>query len=237
MNDEHTIVSREEWLAARKRLLTREKEFTRLKDELNQQRRSLPWERVDKNYKFQTESGTKTLAELFGNKSHLAVYHFMFAPSWEAACKSCSFWADNFNGITPHLAQRDIRLVAISRAPLSKLTLFAKRMGWSFPWVSSSETDFNFDYQVSFRPEDLAAGETAYNFGTSDDADEELPGISMFYKDESGALFHTYSCFARGIEIVNGAYQWIDLAPKGRGDEAELAHPMAWLRFRDEYPR
>lgn len=236
MTDQHTVVSKEEWVAARKQLLAREKELTRLSDELSAERRKLPWERVDKRYLFQTEAGQKTLEELFGDKRQLVVYHLMFGPDWERACKSCSFWADNFNGITPHLEQRDISFVAISRAPLSKLQAFAKRMGWSFRWVSSNETDFNFDYRVSFRPEELAAGKAVYNYQALKQSEEEWPGISVFYKDESGAVFHTYSAFGRGIEGVNGAYQWLDLVPKGR-DEDGLEFSMSWVKLHDEYAR
>jgi len=177
-----------------------------------------------------------SLAELFGDRQQLLVYHFMFAPDWERGCKSCAFWADNFNGITAHLAQRDIRFVAVSRAPLPKLQAFAKRLGWSFPWVSSGESDFNFDYQVSFRPEQRATGKIGYNYSTIQNSAEELPGISVFYKAEEGSLFHTYSAYSRGVEMVNAAYQWIDLAPKGR-DEASLSFPMAWLALHDEYAR
>jgi predicted dithiol-disulfide oxidoreductase (DUF899 family) len=236
MSEAHAVVSREEWLAARKQLLAREKELTRMRDELSAERRNLPWERVDKRYVFQTAAGAKTLADLFGDKHQLVVYHFMFAPDWETGCKSCSFWADNFNGITAHLEQRDIRFVAISRAPLPKLQAFAKRLGWSFPWVSSNETDFNFDYHVSFRPEDVAAGKASLNYAPYDGTDPEWPGISVFYKDDSGAVFHTYSAYLRGIDAVNGAYQWLDLVPKGR-DEANLSFSMAWVKLHDEYAR
>jgi predicted dithiol-disulfide oxidoreductase (DUF899 family) len=236
MTDPHTVVSREEWIAARKQLLAREKELTRRSDELSAERRKLPWERVDKRYVFQTRAGQKALEELFGDKRQLVVYHLMFGPDWELACKSCSFWADNFNGITSHLEQRDISFVAISRAPLAKLQAFAKRMGWSFRWVSSNETDFNFDYHVSFRPEELAAGKAVYNYQPLKQAEEEWPGISVFYKDESGTVFHTYSAFGRGIDRVNGAYQWLDLVPKGR-DEDGLDFSMSWVKLHDEYAR
>jgi predicted dithiol-disulfide oxidoreductase (DUF899 family) len=234
MTHPHPVVSRDEWLAARRQLLAREKELTRQRDELSAERRNLPWERVEKPYVFQTEAGPQTLAELFGDKHQLVVYHLMFGPDWQAACKSCSFWADNFNGITTHLEQRDIRFVAISRAALPKLQAFARRMGWRFSWVSSSETDFNFDYQVSFKPEDQAAGRAFYNYAPHRESSGEWPGISIFYKDESGAVFHTYSAYGRGIELVNGAYQWLDLVPKGR-DEAGLSAPMAWVKLHDEY--
>ncbi len=236
MNESHAIVSHPDWLAARKQLLAREKEFSRLRDELSQARRDLPWERVDKPYVFQTASGTRTLAELFGDKRQLLVYHFMFAPSWEQGCKSCSFWADNFSNIPIHLAHRDVQLTAISRAPLAKLQAYARRMGWTFPWASSSETDFNFDYGVSFRPEDRAAGNATYNYAPSPGKAEELPGISVFYKDASGAVLHTYSCYARGVDLMNGAYNYLDLVPKGR-DEAGLPTPMSWLQRHDEYGR
>jgi predicted dithiol-disulfide oxidoreductase (DUF899 family) len=236
MIDNHPIVSKQEWLAARKQLLAREREFTRLRDELSAQRRALPWERVDKRYVFQTDAGPKTLAELFGDKTQLAVYYLMFAPSWEKSCKSCAFWADNFNGITAHLAARDISFVAISRAPLPKLQAFAKRLGWSFRWVSSSETDFNFDYQVSLRPEDQAAVKGTYNYAPITEAFEERPGISVFYKDERGEVLHTYSSYSRGVEEINSAYRWLDLMPRGR-DEAGLPYPMAWVKHRDEYER
>lgn len=236
MTQKHAVVSREDWIAARKQLLAREKEHMRAGDALAAQRRDLPWERVAKRYVFQTATGPKSLGELFEGKAQLAVYHFMFAPSWEAGCKSCSFWADHFSGMVEHLAQRDVRFVAISRAPLLKLQAFAKRMGWTFPWVSSSETDFNFDYQVSFRPDETAAGASTYNYAPVKDIGEEQPGISFFYKDERGDVFHTYSSFGRGIEVVNATYRWLDLAPKGR-DEAGFEDPMDWVRLHDEYAR
>lgn len=234
MTERHAVVSRQEWLAARKRLQAREKDFTRLRDELSAERRSLPWERVDKRYVFQTASGPQTLAELFGDKQQLVVYHFMFAPDWELGCKACSFWADNFNGITAHLAARDVSFTAISRAALPKLQAYARRLGWTFNWVSSGETDFNFDYEVSFRSEDHAAGKTTYNYAPAAGTFQEREGISVFYKDESGAVLHTYSCFARGVDMMNTAYQYLDLVPKGR-DEA--AGAMAWLKRHDEYER
>jgi len=232
MSESHAIVSSQDWVAARKQLLAREKDFTRLRDELSEARRNLPWERVDKRYVFQTQEGPKTLAELFGDQRQLVVYHFMFGPDWEQGCASCSFWADNFNGITAHLAHRDVRMIAISRAPLPKLQAYARRLGWTFPWVSSSETDFNFDYGVSCRPGDRAT----YNYAPFDGTFEERPGISVFYKDSSGAVLHTYSCYSRGIDLMNTAYNYLDLVPKGR-DEAGLATPMSWLRRHDDYER
>jgi len=236
MNDSHAIVSRQEWIAARKELLAREKELTHLRDEISAARRRLPWERVDKPYVFQTEAGPRTLPALFEDKSQLLIYHFMFAPDWERGCKSCSFWADGFSGVVAHLAQRDIRFVAVSRAPLPKLQAFAARLGWIFPWVSSCETDFNFDYQVSFRREEQEAGKTSYNYTPTEGIFEERPGISVFHRADDGAVFHTYSSYGRGIEMVNAAYQWLDLVPKGR-DEAGLPAPMAWVKLHDEYAR
>jgi predicted dithiol-disulfide oxidoreductase (DUF899 family) len=236
MNESHTIVSNQDWIAARKQLLAREKELSRLRDELSQARRDLPWERVDKRYVFQTDDGPRTLAELFGDKHQLVVYHFMFAPDWEQGCKSCTFWADNFNGVTVHLAHRDVQMMAIARAPLAKLRAYARRFGWTFPFVSSGETDFNYDFGVSFRPEDQAAGKTAYNYAATEGKVDERPGISVFYKDATGAVLHTYSCYARGLDLMNTAYNYLDLVPKGR-DEAGLPTAMSWLRRRDEYER
>lgn len=234
MNESHPIVSRQAWIAARKELLAREKELTRLRDELSQARRDLPWERVEKRYVFQTDRGPRTLAELFDDKQQLVVYHFMFAPDWDAGCKSCSFWADSFDGIAVHLAHRDVSFTAISRAPLPKLQAYARRLGWTFPWASSSETDFNFDYGVSFRPEDLAAGRATYNYAPVEEAFEEREGVSVFVRDARGDVLHTYSCYARGIDLMNTAYNYLDLVPKGR-DEGDA--PMSWLRRRDEYAR
>ncbi len=230
----HAIVSRAEWLAARTAFLAKEKEFTRLRDEISRQRRALPWVKVDKPYVFEGPRGKQTLAELFGKCSQLVVYHFMFSPDWDAGCKHCSFWADNFNGIDVHLRHRDVSFVAISRAPFAKIAAFNQRMGWSFTWLSSFQSDFNYDYQVSFHPEDIATGAVFYNYtkGKMDIADRE--GVSVFYKDESGAIFHTYSCYARGIDMLNGAYNYLDLVPKGR-DEDGLEFTQAWVRYHDAY--
>ena len=231
---EPKIVSREEWLKARIELLAREKELTRLRDEVAKQRRELPRVRVDKTYRFEGSGGSETLAELFAGKSQLIVYHFMFDPSWEAGCKSCSFWADNYNGIAPHLAARDVTLVTISRAPLPKLQAFQKRMGWDFKWVSSHGSDFNYDFHVSFTPEEMQNGTAEYNFRKGPFQVAEAPGVSVFYRDETGAVFHTYSCYSRGIDILNGAYHYLDLVPKGR-DEDGLKYAQAWLRLHDRY--
>src|SRR5262245_32487656 len=232
--ESHTIVSRDEWVEARKALLAKEKEFTKVRDELSSQRRSLPWERVEKEYTFEGPNGRETLAQLFGERHQLIVYHFMFGPDWEEPCKSCSFWADNFDRIVVHLNQRDATMVAVSRAPLAKLEAYRKRLGWTFKWVSSLGSDFNRDYHVSFTPDDVAKGNYVYNYARQDSSMEERPGISVFYRDPQGTIFHTYSCYARGLDMLNVAYHWLDLVPKGR-DEAGLPWPMAWVRLRDEY--
>ena len=242
----HRVVSKDEWLEARKRLLAKEKEFTRLRDELSAERRALPWVRVDKEYAFDGPTGRETLAQLFGDRSQLVVYHFMFAPEWEVGCKSCSFWADNFNGITAHLRQRDVAFVAVSRAPIAKLQAFAKRLGWTFKWVSSGESDFNYDFDVSFRPDTLAGGAATYNFAklssfrsrgkVLDMTPSDMPGISVFAKDADDTVFRTYSTYGRGIDMMNNAYNYLDLVPGGR-DEAKLPHTMSWVKLRDLYDR
>jgi predicted dithiol-disulfide oxidoreductase (DUF899 family) len=232
----HRIVSSAEWIEARKQLLAEEKEFNRLRDRLSQRRRDLPWEAVKKEYAFDGPNGKRTLAELFDGRSQLIVYHFMFAPDWEEGCKSCSFWADNFNGIGSHLNHRDVTFLAISRAPLQKLQGYAKRMGWTFPWYSSAGSDFNFDYQVSFTPQQLAAGEATYNYAPLQHNMSDLVGISVFAKNEAGEVFHTYSTYARGVDMLNGAYHYLDLVPKGR-DEGGLKFGMEWLRRHDQYDR
>ena len=230
----HKIVSHEEWLAARRQLLAEEKEFTRLRDRLSQQRRDLPWEQVDKDYVFEGPGGRENLSQLFDGRHQLAVYHFMLAPDWQEGCKSCSFWADNFNGIAVHLRLRDVGFVAISRAPWPKIEAFKRRMGWTFQWVSSFGNDFNYDYHVSFRPEQSPSGEITYNYAPRKTTMEELPGISVFYKDDDGAIFHTYSCYARGLDMMNAAYQYLDLTPLGRHEDG-LSFPMEWVRLRDQY--
>jgi predicted dithiol-disulfide oxidoreductase (DUF899 family) len=233
----HPVVSHQEWLSARTALLAKEKEFTRLRDELSQQRRELPWEAVPKEYVFEGPNGKRTLPELFDGRSQLIVYHFMFDPSWEAGCPHCSFWADNFNDIIVHLNQRDVTMIAVSRATYKKLAEYEKRMGWNFKWFSSSETNFNFDYHVSFTPEELAKKEAFYNFKLQDPHLAELPGVSLFYKDPSGSVFHTYSAYARGIDMLNSAYHYLDLTPKGRDEAGQGPNPQAWVRPRDEYAR
>ena len=230
----HQIVSRQEWIAARKALLAKEKEFTRARDRLNEQRRALPWVKVDKAYAFDGPRGKATLPDLFAGRSQLIVQHFMFAPDWNEGCKSCSFWADGFERMIPHLAARCTTLVAVSRAGLPKLEAFRARMGWTFDWFSSAANDFNFDYAVSFTPDEIKSGAKIYNFATSGFGVEEAPGISVFYRDEAANVFHTYSCFARGLDMMNAAYHYLDLTPLGRHEEG-LPYPMDWLRLRDRY--
>lgn len=230
---DHRIVSHDEWLAARRNFLTKEKEFNRLRDELSRERRELPWEHVKKQYVFEGEHGKETLAELFGKHGQLIVYHFMYGPDWEIGCKSCSFWADNFNGIIPHLEARDVSLVAVSRAPLQKLQAQARRFGWTFKWVSSFGNDFNFDYNVSFPSEALDRGEVFYNYSPRKLGSTEMPGISAFFRD-GDQIYHSYSTYARGLDMLNTAYHYLDLVPKGR-DEAGLEFPMAWVRHRIAY--
>jgi len=230
---QNPVVSEEEWVITRKRLLAKEKEFTRLRDELSRERRELPWEKVDKQYVFDTSDGKQTLSELFEGRSQLVVYHFMFGPTWEQACKSCSFWADNFNGIVVHLKHRDVTLLAVSRAPLEKIEAYRKRMGWGFKWGSSFQNDFNRDFHVSFTPEEMK-GPVDYNYTQQKFGSDEAPGISVFYRDPAGNVFHTYSCYSRGLDMLNGAYHYLDIVPKGR-DEDGLPHTMAWLKRHDEY--
>ncbi len=228
----HAVVSHEKWVEARKRLLAREKAFTRERDALSRERRELPWEKIEKEYVFDGPGGKQTLADLFGGKSQLIVYHFMFGADWSEGCPACSFWADNFNGIVAHLRQRDTTMVAISRASLPKLEAFKKRMGWSFKWVSSGDTDFNLDYGVAFTPEEVAGKEALYNYTKQNPIATEREGVSVFFKDTSGAIFHTYSAYARGIDMVNTAYNYLDLVPKGRD---ENGRPLHWIRHRDKY--
>ena len=229
---QHPVVSKEEWLAARKALLAKEREFTHERDRLSAQRRELPWVKVEERYVFEGRDGKVALPELFAGSSQLIVYHFMFGPDWQEGCPSCSFWADNYNGIAIHLKHRDAQLVAVSRAPMAKLEAYRKRMGWSFTWVSSLGSSFNGDYHVSFAPEELK--DAYYNYDRRGFGVTEAPGLSVFAKDATGDVFHTYSCYARGLDAMNSAYQLLDLVPKGR-DEAGLSHPMAWVRRHDRY--
>ena len=228
------IVSRQEWLQARKSLLAKEKEFTVRRDQLSQERRELPWVQIDKEYVFEGPKGQESLADLFENRSQLLIYHFMFGPDWEEGCKSCSFWMDNVNGTTVHLNHRDVTFSAVSRAPLEKLQAYQKRMGWNFKWVSSLKNDFNQDFHVSFSPKEKEEQKMFYNYKTGFFPSTEAPGISVFYKGDGGKVFHTYSCYSRGLDMLNGAYHHLDLVPKGR-DEDHLPHTMAWLQRHDSY--
>lgn len=228
------VVSPEQWLAARKQLLEKEKELTRRADQLAEERRALPWVRVEKNYVFDGPSGRESLADLFDGKSQLVIYHFMLGPGWKEGCPSCSLLSDHFDGALVHLAARDVRLAVVSRAPFAEIAPFKARMGWRFHWVSSHGTDFNHDFHVSFSKEQVAKGSLYYNFETSAFGSEEAGGISVFAKDEQGQVFHTYSAYGRGGEPLIGVYQLLDMVPKGR-DEAGLPWPMAWVRHHDAY--
>ena len=231
---QHRVVLQEEWLDARKAHLAHEKEFTRQRDQLSAERRQLPWGKVEKDYVFDGPSGKETLADLFGGRSQLIVYHFMLGPGWKEGCKSCSFLADHFDGSALHLAQRDVTLVAVSRAPLPEIEAFKERMGWKFKWVSAFGNDFNRDYHVSFAPDEMAKGKVYYNYDVQEFPSEEAPGASVFYKNAAGEIFHTYSAYARGLDILVGAYNFLDLAPKGR-DEDGLPFTMDWVRHHDRY--
>jgi predicted dithiol-disulfide oxidoreductase (DUF899 family) len=234
--EEHKIVSENDWVEARKSLLIKEKEFTVFRDKLNQQRRELPWKAVNKEYLFEGPNGKETLTELFDGRSQLIVYHFMFDPSWDAGCPHCSFWADNFNDIIVHLNQRDVTMIVASKAPYSKLAEYERRMGWDFKWVSSYDSDFNFDFDVSFTPEELDKKEAFYNYNLQDTNSPEREGVSVFYKDPASQVFHTYSAYARGIDMLNVAYHYLDLVPKGR-DEEDHEFRQYWVRRHDEYSK
>jgi predicted dithiol-disulfide oxidoreductase (DUF899 family) len=238
---EHRVVGHDAWVEARKKHLAKEKEFTRLRDQLSRERRELPWELVEKEYTFEGERGAQTLSELFDGRSQLVVYHAMFNPetagpntSWtvDAPCFSCSFWMDNFNGVTVHLNHRDITMVAVSRAPYPAIAAYKQRMDWGFPWLSSAGSDFNFDYRVSFTADELATGKIDYNYRVDSWSWSEAPGISAFFKDGEGRIFHTYSTYARGLDMLNVAYHYMDLAPKGRDEDSQT---QVWVRRRDEY--
>jgi predicted dithiol-disulfide oxidoreductase (DUF899 family) len=231
MNQE--IVSEPEWLVARKDLLTREKEFTRQRDALSAARRKLPWVKIDKEYVFDGPKGKETLADLFEGHSQLMVYHFMLGPGWEEGCKSCSYLADHFDGANWHLPHRDVTFVVISRAPLDEIKPYHKRMGWRFKWLSSHGSDFNFDYHVSATEDEKAKRKMFYNYKTDELMGDEMPGLSVFYKDEDGQIFHTYSTYARGLDPLVGAYHFLDLVPKGRDENSEST--MDWLRRHDDY--
>jgi predicted dithiol-disulfide oxidoreductase (DUF899 family) len=230
----HTVVSNEQWVQERKALLVREKELMRLHDQIARERRALPWVRIDKNYVFDTPQGRRSLADLFEGRRQLVVQHFMFTPGAEQGCSHCSYMADHTDGALAHLAQRDTTLVAVSRAPLADIERFRQRMGWHFKWVSSDDGDFNYDFDVSFKPEDLAKGEVYYNYQKQPFPHPDAPGVSVFYKNDAGEVFHTYSTYGRGVEVMMHTYNFLDLTPLGRNEEG-LPYTMAWVRYHDRY--
>jgi predicted dithiol-disulfide oxidoreductase (DUF899 family) len=231
----HSVVSKEEWVPARKELLAEEKAHTRWRDELTRKRMALPWVKVEQNYAFDGPDGKVTLSDLFCGRSQLMIYHFMFGPEWAEGCPSCSMAADNIDAVRVHVEQRDTALVMVSRAPIGKIEAFGQRMGWNVPWVSSNRNSFNWDYHVSFTQQELDKGEMYYNFATFKYPSTEAHGLSVFFKDERGTIFHTYSAYGRGVEGLLGTYDLLDMAPKGR-DEVGLPYPMAWFRHHDRYP-
>ncbi|HEY3634061.1 MAG TPA: thioredoxin family protein [Caldimonas sp.] len=230
----HAVVSADRWIAERKALLAREKELMRLSDEIARERRALPWQRVATDYVFDTPEGPRSLAALFEGRRQLLVQHFMFGPGWAQGCPSCSYMADHTDAMTVHLAHRDVSFVAVSRAPLAEIARFKERMGWQFRWVSSAANDFNRDFHVSFAPEDRIDGAVYYNYGTTRFPNTEASGVSVFYKDDAGEVFHTYSTFGRGVEVMMGTYRMLDLVPKGR-DERDVPNKMEWVRHHDRY--
>jgi predicted dithiol-disulfide oxidoreductase (DUF899 family) len=229
-----SAVEKSAWVAARQELLTAEKSLQAARDQLAAKRRALPAYRLDVDYEFLGEQGRQSLISLFGEHSQLLVYHFMFHPDWEEGCKSCSFWADSFDGAIAHLSARDVAFAVISRGPLDKLLAYRRRMGWSFPWLSSSDNTFNYDFDVSFTPEQMEEKSARYNYRDGANVGPEMPGVSVFQRDDEGVIYHTYSCFSRGLDTLNPVYQMLDLVPKGR-DEAELPYPMDWVRRNDAY--
>jgi predicted dithiol-disulfide oxidoreductase (DUF899 family) len=232
---DHPVASHEEWGKARIKLLEEEKELTKLRDKLNEHRRALPWERVEKAYSFDGADGKETLAELFGGKGQLIVWHFMFGPEWKEGCSHCSCWADTFNAVAIHLRARDTTMAAISMAPLRKIEAFKKRMGWTFPWVSSAHTDFNYDFQASARPEELKAGKVLYNYHEIKPFSDQMHGCSAFIKDDKGDVYHTYSTYARGVEALNGAFHYLDITAKGRDEDWSKGDTSRWMRHHDKY--
>jgi predicted dithiol-disulfide oxidoreductase (DUF899 family) len=230
---EHKVVSQKEWLTARKRLLLKEKKFSKARDQLNRERQALPWVKVEKEYVFDGPEGQVTLAELFGGKSQLVTYHFMFGPGWGDGCPHCSFWADHYDSVNYHIGARDTSLVVVSRAPLKEILPFKKRMGWKFRWVSSNQNDFNFDFQVSFTPEQIRSGKMVYNYAPLKMKIDEREGVSAFYRDSTGDVYHTYSSFARGIDLLNTTYNFLDLTAKGRDERPDRA--QEWVRYHDKY--
>jgi predicted dithiol-disulfide oxidoreductase (DUF899 family) len=232
---EHQIVSREQWIAARTQLLVQEKELTRLRDKVSAQRRELPWVGVEKNYVFEGPNRKETLADLFDGRSQLVVRHFMFGPGWSEGCVGCSFSADHVDGTLVHLEHHDVTFVVVSRAPYAEIAAFKRRMGWKFKWVSSFGSDFNYDYNVSFTPEQVASGKVPYNYGLTDRAGEEMPGVSVFYKDAGGRIAHTYSSYARGGEVMLTTYAVLDMTPKGRDENGPGRNLTDWVRHHDRY--
>jgi predicted dithiol-disulfide oxidoreductase (DUF899 family) len=231
---QHPVVSRDEWIAARKALLAKEKEWTRMRDRLSEERRALPWVRIDKEYLFEGPNGKETLSDLFAGRSQLVVKHFMFGPGWKDPCVGCSFEADHIDGVIIHLENHDVSYVAISRAPYSEIAAVHKRMGWRFRWLSSFGSDFNYDFNASFTPEQIAAGQATYNYREGAKPMEEESGRSVFYKDASGAIFHTYSSFARGGEVMLSTYALLDMTPKGR-NETGRGNLTDWVKLHDQY--
>jgi predicted dithiol-disulfide oxidoreductase (DUF899 family) len=227
------VVSQTEWLVARKKFLRREKQFSKLRDELNLQRRKLPWVKVEKEYIFDGPTGKVTLADLFCGKSQLIIYHFMFGPGWQEGCDHCSFWADHFDSVNIQIEQRDTAFAVVSRAPLTEIEPFKNRMGWKFRWISSFNTDFNFDFRVSFTPEQVKSGVLPYNYGEYKGHIDEKEGMSAFYRDKEGDIYHTYSSYERGIDLMNTTYNFLDLTAKGRDEKPE--NPQDWVRYHDEY--
>lgn len=229
----HNVVTKQQWLEARKAHLAKEKELTRLREELSRQRRELPWVKVEKNYVFDAPGGKESLADLFAGRSQLIVYHFMFDPEWSQGCKSCSFLADHYNPAVVHLEHRDVTMVTVSKAPLEKLEAFRQRMGWTFKWLSSFGNDFNRDFNVSFTEQELKSGLAVYNYDRKPYPIKELPGMSVFTKDDDGNIYHTYSTYARGLDIFLTTYHLLDIVPKGRDEEG--IEIMSWLRHHDRY--
>lgn len=228
------IATDEEWLAARRALLQEEKALQRARDQLAGKRRRLPWRRIESDYEFEGADGRRSLLDLFGNASQLLIYHFMYHPDWDQGCKTCSFWADGFDASIPHLDARDVAFAVMSRGPLEKLLSYRQRMGWRFPWFSSADSTFNYDFGVSFTAEQIKSRNTFYNFRDGTSVGPEMPGISTFVRDDGGSIFHTYSTYSRGLDPLNSAYQLLDLVAKGR-DENQLPLPMDWIRRHDEY--
>jgi predicted dithiol-disulfide oxidoreductase (DUF899 family) len=231
----HQIVTENEWITARTRLLSREKELTRLRDEIAAERRAMPWVRVDKGYMFEGPSGKESLSDLFAGRSQLVIRHFMFGPDWSEGCVGCSFWADHLDGALPHLEHHDVTVVVVSRARFGQIEAFQRRMGWRFKWVSSFDSDFNYDFGVSFTPEQLSAGHQTYNYQPADRVGEEMPGLSVFHKDVDGQVAHTYSSYARGNEGFLGAYAILDLTPNGRDENGPSYNLTDWVRHHDRY--